>query len=155
MFFLQRELWQPALDDVAEGFDKLELARLMVKHRTRRRYHRASLGLFYVTIVTAAWAFGLGLLISTIRGGDPFEFVPFVGLGYTTWTFMSSLMSGGASVFINGAALTGQIRIPLTTLVLAHLISSVQQLFYRLPIVVVLVFLHPDSTFLLLLKRGA
>jgi len=140
-------LVREAFDDIKEGFGQIGLAHLINTHRRRSNYHRSSLGMFYISLTTLAWALGLGLLSSILGGRDPGALVPYVGLGISVWIMLSGLVAGGADVFISGFRLTSQMRLPYSLIIFTHLIQSLQQISFRLPVVLILILFHPNGSY--------
>ena len=142
-----RGVWAGAWADLRQGLSELDLVLLLLRHANRRRYHRVAGGMAWVTASMVAWMFGLGMVSAAIFERDALAHVPYVGLGIGVWFVVATLVSGGASVFLNSSHLSRQIPLPYSIFVFTHVVGALEQLVLRLPVILILVAVHPDGDF--------
>ena len=103
-----------ALFDIVEGARVTHLWGRLGWQDIRRRYRRSTLGPFWITI-------SMGLLIAvlgTLYGGlfkvDGSNYVPYLTLGFVTWTLVNGLITDGCTAFVSASNIIQQARLPLS-----------------------------------------
>lgn len=127
--------------DISTAFANIEIAFALASARHKRRYNRVSLGFLYVTISSALWVFGLGLVGAALFDEDPMQYIPYVAVGIVTWQILANMIAASAQVYISGAGLALDTAVPKSTFALSHVISTGIAMIYRLPaLLLVLLF---------------
>ena len=127
--------------DISASFKNIAIAFELASARHKRRYNRVALGFLYVTISSALWVFGLGLVGAALFDEDPMQFIPYVAVGIVTWQILANMIASSAQVYITGAGLALDTAIPKSTFALSHVISTGIATLYRLPaLLLVLLF---------------
>lgn len=65
--------------------------------RVKANYRRTYLGMIWMTLTTVAFVVGLSLLFGVLMEQDLKTFVPYVAVGFICFTWMTGMLSGGAS----------------------------------------------------------
>jgi lipopolysaccharide transport system permease protein len=77
------------------------------------RYRRSIIGPWWVTISTCILIIMLGFLFSHIFGQTIDTYLPFFGIGFIVWNWMSGQISDAAGGFLQFQGIIKQIKIPL------------------------------------------
>lgn len=107
-----------AADDVRGGIAAWRLWSLMARNDIRQRYRRSVLGPLWLTMSLAILIGTLSVLYGALLGMPLRSYLPFLTLGYLTWTFVSSLVADGCRCLIEGESYLKQARLPKTMFVL-------------------------------------
>lgn len=100
--------------DFAEGLRRWELWGTLGWHDVRQRYRRSILGPFWITLSMAIMVAGLSLLWSTIFRLSIPDYLPFFTVGFVVWTYLSSVITEGCTVFYSAEGIIKQIPVPLS-----------------------------------------
>ncbi len=103
-----------ALRDLLGGVNKASIWNILGWQDIKQRYMRSVLGPFWLTISSAILVAALGVLYATLLGQSIEEFIPHVAGGLLVWTFLSTMILEGCTVFIASEGIIKQIRLPLT-----------------------------------------
>lgn len=106
-----------AVADLAEGIARWRLWGLLAWQDIKQRYRRSSLGPFWLTISMGVMIATLGLLYGKLFKMEIQEYLPFLCLGLLTWTFISTSITEGCTVFITSESVIKQIKLPLSSYV--------------------------------------
>jgi ABC-type polysaccharide/polyol phosphate export permease len=77
------------------------------------RYRRTVLGPLWATLSIGVMTGSVGLVFGAIFGGEMSKFLPFFAIGLVVWTFISSSVTEGCSIFLIAAGLIKSIPTPL------------------------------------------
>jgi len=113
-----------ALSDIAGGWRRRELWKLMALQDIRQRYHRSVIGPFWITLSMGVMIGVIGLLYGTIFKQDMRDYMPFLAAGFILWSLISSLIIDGTRVFTGVEGLIRQLPAPLTIYVYRLLWSN-------------------------------
>jgi ABC-type polysaccharide/polyol phosphate export permease len=80
----------------------------------RLRYRRSVLGPFWLTLSMAIFIVTLGLIYSRIFHVELRTFLPYIAVGFVTWSFMSTTISESCSAFLESEAMIRQVRLPFS-----------------------------------------
>src|ERR1700710_1856311 len=86
--------------DIAEGFRSWPLWIQLGWNDILQRYRRSFLGPFWLTASMATMVVTLGVLYASIFRTEVDEFLPFLCVGLLLWTFLSSFLLEGGTLFI-------------------------------------------------------
>lgn len=106
-----------ALADLAEGLSRWRLWGLLAWQDIKQRYRRSSLGPFWLTISMGVMIGTLGMLYGKLFKMEIQEYLPFLCIGLLTWTFISTSITEGCSVFVTSESVIKQIKLPLSSYV--------------------------------------
>jgi lipopolysaccharide transport system permease protein len=104
--------FRSALTDVASGLALWPLWVRLGWNDILQRYRRSFLGPFWLTASMAIMVIALGVLYAEIFRTPIREFLPFVCVGLLVWTFLSSFLVEGGSLFVGAESYIKQIRLP-------------------------------------------
>lgn len=104
-----------ALADLTEGLARWRLWGLLAWQDIKQRYRRSSLGPFWLTISMGVMIGTLGVLYGKLFKMAIQEYLPFLCLGLLTWTFISTSILEGCTVFIASESVIKQIKLPLSS----------------------------------------
>jgi len=103
--------FRSALTDVASGLALWPLWVRLGWNDILQRYRRSFLGPFWLTASMAIMVIALGVLYAEIFRTPIREFLPFVCVGLLVWTFLSSFLVEGGSLFVGAESYIKQIRL--------------------------------------------
>jgi ABC-type polysaccharide/polyol phosphate export permease len=105
----------PDLVSAAKAF---RLAATLAVIDTRLRYRRTTLGPFWTTLSTAAMVLAVGLVYGHIFGSDGkpnvADYMPFLGIGFVLWTFISTSLAEACRVISASGELIRSLELPLS-----------------------------------------
>lgn len=102
------------LRDLSEGLKRWELWGTMGWYDVRQHYRRSVLGPLWLTLSMAVMVGALGFLYGGLFGYPLAEYLPYLALGLIFWTFISSFMLAGCTVFSGASAYILQVNVPLS-----------------------------------------
>jgi lipopolysaccharide transport system permease protein len=100
--------------DLREGAAASELWAFMGWQDVRQRYRRTVLGPWWLAISTALLVVSLGFLWSEIFHVGVRTFLPYFGIGYVLWTFLSGAANEACTGFTQFDGIIKQRRVPLS-----------------------------------------
>jgi lipopolysaccharide transport system permease protein len=129
------------------------------------RYRRSTLGPFWSTVNIGITVVALSAVYSQIFKLPLEELMPFVGSGLIIWSFISSVLLDGGTLFSGSESYIKQVRLPYTLYVFRFAFSKLILFVHDLPVYVVLLLyfkIWPGSVvlcavpaFVLILINGA
>lgn len=142
--------------DVVAGFRAWRIWTRSAWYEVKRRYKRTVLGPFWNTMSLGVLALAMTYIWGPLLGVDMSTFLPHVLTGIVSWTFITTLINDGASIFTHNESLLKQLKFPLTALTLAAIWRNTILLFHNLIIVVavMVVFKTPMTLSTLLFFPG-
>ncbi len=152
MFRLYKSGWR----DIYASIKKYELAGIFGWQDIRQRYRRSALGPFWLTISMGILIGALGLIFGTIFAAPTKEFLPFLTIGLTLWTLITTSLNEGCMGFTASEAMIKQIALPLFIHILRVLWRNLIIFGHNLVIypIVMLAFLKPIKLTALLAIPG-
>ena len=143
-----------AIADLADGLCRWPLWGLMGWQDIRQRYRRSMLGPFWLTLSMGILVGALGVLYAKLFGVDIHDYLPFLTLGFLSWTLISTLINEGCGTFTASENFIKQMRLPFSLfvyrIVWRNLIIFAHNLIIY-PVVAVLFGIWPGVTGLLFL----
>ena len=103
---------QNALVDVTSGIALWPLWVRLGWNDILQRYRRSVLGPFWLTASMAIMVIALGVLYAEIFHTPVDDLLPFLCVGLLVWTFISSFLTEGGTLFTGAEAHIKQIRLP-------------------------------------------
>jgi ABC-type polysaccharide/polyol phosphate export permease len=98
--------------DLRDGLSKYRLWTMLAWNDIRQRYRRSIIGPFWITISMGLFIALLGVIYAKLFHQDIAVFLPYIAAGIISWGFVSSTITEGCNVFLEGAAVIQQIRLP-------------------------------------------
>jgi ABC-type polysaccharide/polyol phosphate export permease len=111
---------QAALGDISEGLRRWRSWTYLAVESVKNQYRRTVLGPWWLTLQTAAWAIGVGLIFGQITHTGLKNFLPYVAVGFIAFTLLAGMTRAGANVFLEAASTMKSIRQPLSSLALRN-----------------------------------
>jgi ABC-type polysaccharide/polyol phosphate export permease len=126
------------IGDIRAGLTRWPVWWTLSWQRIRSQYRRTYLGPWWITVQQVVFVAGLSLLFGFLLKQDLQTFVPYVTIGFISFSWMTGMITGGAtSITANGATIQTAPG-PLSTFALANFASNTIQ-FAHNAIVIVLV----------------
>lgn len=117
----------------------------------RLRYRRSILGPWWLTLSMLVTIVCLGFLYGKLLNQPIEHYLPFLAIGLVTWTFISSLISEGGTIFIESASYLKQVSLPYSVFILRMLVRNFVIFLHNLvPILLLLLFLGVKISWTLL-----
>lgn len=110
------------------------------------RYRRSYVGVFWVFLPPIATFCVLGYFYSGIIGRSPLVFMPYMGMGFALWRFVTQVMNEASSVFLQSRAFIMDGRIRLTDYILKSISKAAFFLAAALLVLVALLLISPEFT---------
>jgi ABC-type polysaccharide/polyol phosphate export permease len=142
---IDRIMTKSAFLDTLEGLKRADLWLFLGWHDVKQRYRRSTLGPFWITLATLLFVGAMTLVYSGLFRQDIRSFLPMAASGIVVWTFISSCLSDGCTLFISASATIKQVQAPLTVHVFRLIWTQLIYFFHN--IVVVLLALVATGLF--------
>jgi ABC-type polysaccharide/polyol phosphate export permease len=123
--------------DVTDGLKAWRSWTYLALQTIKSQYRRTVLGPWWLTLQTAAYVIGLGVIFSHILNTSLKGFLPYVAVGFIGYTFLTGLARAGSASFVAAAGAIQSARQPLSTYVFRDAMVQVVQLAHNLLIFVV------------------
>jgi lipopolysaccharide transport system permease protein len=117
--------WARALVDVQEGLGRWQLWWMLGLNDVRQRYRRSSLGQFWITMSMAAFITALGIVYSVLFNMPIREYLPYLAVNMIIWTFISTILNEGCTVFTQSESYIRQERLPKTIFLMRLIVRNV------------------------------
>lgn len=105
---------QAALLDLWEGLLRHDLWTTFAFHEIRQRFRRSLLGPFWLTASMGIFVAALGLISSAIFKQDMNQTLPYIAVGVILWTFLTTCLNEGATVFITREGYIRNVPLPVS-----------------------------------------
>ena len=102
-----------SLGDFAESFRRTRLWSTLALNDIAGRYRGSVLGPFWITLTTAAFVVGIGIVYAELMHVPAEKYVPWMATGIVIWNLMSAIIVEGSNAYIEGAPIIQQTNIPL------------------------------------------
>jgi lipopolysaccharide transport system permease protein len=99
--------------DFAESFRRVRLWTTLALNDIAGRYRGSVLGPFWITLTTAAFVVGIGIVYADLMHVPPQKYVPWMATGIVLWNLISAVITEGSNAYIEGAGIIQQTNIPL------------------------------------------
>jgi homopolymeric O-antigen transport system permease protein len=101
-----------ALIDIVSGLAMWPLWVRLGWNDILQRYRRSFLGPFWLTTSMAIMVIALGFLYAELFRTPVHDFLPFLCVGLMVWTFLSSFLLEGGTLFVGAESYIKQVRLP-------------------------------------------
>ncbi|KQY49825.1 hypothetical protein ASD14_13980 [Lysobacter sp. Root494] len=112
------------------------------------KYRRSRLGVLWMFVPPAMTVFLLGYFYSGLSSRNPFEFMPYMGMGYVLWRFITQVISESSGVMLSHRAFIMDGRTRFTDYVLRCLSKAALYFLAALLVVSVAFALSPEFSFM-------
>jgi lipopolysaccharide transport system permease protein len=133
---LERSIIWSAADDWYRGTLNVRLWTSLAWYDTVLRYRRSILGPFWITLTMAALLIGMGPLYSALFNIPLSKFFPHLAIGMIVWSFLSTCITEGCTVFIAASRYLKHSDFPGSIFIWRSLCRNVIQLGHHLPLLV-------------------
>jgi ABC-type polysaccharide/polyol phosphate export permease len=107
----------------------------------KSRFRRSRLGVLWIVIQQLTYSIGAGFIWTNVFGLNASEFVPFLTVGITIWSFISASMIEGGTTFVVAHGYLKQLPLPQSLFIFRTLLTQVFYMFIGLcTAIIVLVF---------------
>jgi ABC-2 type transport system permease protein/lipopolysaccharide transport system permease protein len=113
----KRSQVQLAVKDIVDGIMLWQLWGRLGWNDIAQRYRRSLLGPLWLTASMGVMVIALGVIYSRIFKMTLTDFIPFLTVGLIVWSFVSTLLIEGCSLFIGSESHIKQIRLPYSVYV--------------------------------------
>ena len=110
------------LEDIVRSFASPPLWITLGWYDFTLRYRRTYLGPLWELLVVGVWIAGLGLLFGRLLDADE-NYLVYLSIGVILWSYISSTLTTGATVFLSNARAISSINNPLFTYVLRNAVE--------------------------------
>ena len=128
-----------AMRDIADGARLWRLALMLSWLDIRLRYRGSVLGPLWLTLSTAVMVGALGFIYAYLFKTPIREYLPFLALSLTLWSFLSTIVSEGSTVFTQAESMIRSMRVPFS-LYIYQLLARNVLIFAHNIVVIVVVF---------------
>jgi len=108
-----------ARDDIVRGFRRWHIWGRLGWQEVKRRYRRTVLGPFWGAISIGAFVLVLGSIGSGLFNNSTADYLPFLAAGMVVWIMLSTMITEGCNLFIDGGHLYRQMRFDYSILAYA------------------------------------
>jgi ABC-2 type transport system permease protein len=140
------------IKDIRAGFKRRPVWWGLTWQSIKSQYRRTYLGPWWITVQQVIFVAGLSLLFGLLLKQDLKTFVPYVTIGFIAFTWMTGMLSGGATSITSNAASIKTAPGPLSTFSLSNFAGNTIQFAHdSLVIVVVLIAFQVSLTWTVVL----
>jgi ABC-type polysaccharide/polyol phosphate export permease len=101
-----------AIEDVRLALARPRVIMLLATRAIQNQFHGMALGLLWITLTTAAWIAGIGLLWGDIFQVEGADHIIYVTMGIPVWGVINTFLQTGSGVFTQHAATFKQTPTP-------------------------------------------
>jgi len=101
-----------------------DIYHFLARQDVKSRFRRSRLGILWIIIQQLVYSLGVGLVWTKIFGMDPAEFIPFLTVGMTLWTFISAAMVEGSVTFVTAHGYLKQLPLPQSIFIFRTLFTQ-------------------------------
>ena len=105
-------------------------------HDIAAKYRGSLLGPFWITLTTAAFVVGVGLLYSQLFRQSTNDYIPWLGVGIVLWTYFATTIIEGCDTFIASGGIIKQTALPMFTFLLRTVMRNLIVLGHQLIVIV-------------------
>lgn len=116
------------------------------------KYRKSKLGIAWVVMPTATYAFGIGYLYGLMMHRDHTVFIAHLGIGYVIFKFVTGIIRRSSGACVGNASFILDGRVRLTDYVLRVMADAAFELICAIPVLIIAVWLLPDFHWISLLE---
>lgn len=114
-----------SLKSFIEGVKRRDLWLYLAEQIISSRFRNSRLGTLWLVLQNLAFAGGAGYIWSQIFHTDPRFFIPFVGVGFAVWGFISTCYVDGSFALVAAGGYLKQLPIPQSVFLIRYLLAHV------------------------------
>ncbi len=130
-----------ALTDIFDGLKEWRIWFLLAWQDVKLRYRRSTLGPFWITLSMSITIYTMGLLYGRLFKMDLSQYYPFLATGILGWSLISSLLTEGATIFVESEHFIKQMKQPYSVFVFRAVSRCVIIFFHHIIVLVPIIFL--------------
>lgn len=130
-----------ALSDISDGLKQWRIWLLLAWQDVKLRYRRSTLGPFWITLSMAVTIYTMGLLYGRLFKMELSVYYPFLACGILVWSLISSVLTEGASIFIESENFIKQMKQPYSAFVFKTVARCFIIFFHHVVVLVPIIFL--------------
>jgi len=128
--------WQFAKSDLRKGVAAWPIWLALGLSDIRQRYRRSRLGQFWISLSTAIFIVGIGVLYSVLFKVRLQEYLPYLTVNFIVWSFMAGMINDSTVAFVEASAYLRQDSLPKTIYIMRVLVRNLTAFAHNLVIVV-------------------
>jgi ABC-2 type transport system permease protein len=134
-----------ALEDIRAGLARRSVWWTLTWYTMRSQYRRTYIGPWWMTLQQVIFVAGLSIVFGILFKQDLTTFVPYVAIGYITFSWMTGMIQGGSQSILANAASIKTTPGPLSIFALRNFASYTLQFLHDMVVIiaVVIVFRVP------------
>lgn len=145
-----------ALSDMLDGLREWRIWLLLAWQDVKLRYRRSTLGPFWITLSMAVTIYTMGLLYGRLFKMDLSQYYPFLAAGLLGWSLLSSLLTEGASIFVDAEQFIKQMKQPYSVFVFRTVSKCFIVFFHNILVLVpIIIFFNVGINFYTFLSLGS
>lgn len=122
--------------DISRGFLAWRVWFNMALEDLQRRYHRAILGLLWVSISFFAFVAVKAVVFDRFADDPAFSFTIYLAIGFLIWQYINGIVSDGADVFASSANWIKGLPLPLSLFIYQSIVRNIVTAAYSSIVVV-------------------
>lgn len=132
-----------ALSDLVYGLSRYEIWWRFALYDIKQRFRRSIIGPFWLTLSMGIFIGALGLVFSTIAQMQLRGILVYIAVGVIFWTFLSTCIGEGSSIFTANAGQIRSVPIELSVYVYRMIARNVIILAFNMMIFVIVIVIFP------------
>lgn len=120
------------LSDIYECFQYRHIWIILSSWDIKTRYRRTVIGPFWLTLGTSVTILGLGIVSSSIFNVKIQEFLPYIAVGIVIWTYISTIISEGCTVFTSQMAIIHNVKMSYFLYIMTMISRNIIILFHNM-----------------------
>jgi lipopolysaccharide transport system permease protein len=117
--------YKAALKDIVTGLLAWRVWLMLGWQDIRIRYRRSILGPFWLTLSMAITIYTMGFLYGHLFKMNLKEYFPYLAAGLLTWSFISTILMEGPTVFLESADFMKLVKLPYTVYVMRAITRNI------------------------------
>ena len=140
--------WRLAGQDLQRCFKGWHVWALLGVSDIRLRYKRSRFGQFWITLSMAFFVAGIGAVYGGLFHQNIHDYIPYLAVHMTIWTFIQTSISESCQAFIEAAPYLRQEALPKTTFIMRVIVRNLMALGHNVIIIplVFVTFLYPPNS---------
>jgi lipopolysaccharide transport system permease protein len=114
-----------SLKSFIEGVKRRDLWLYLADQIISSRFRNSKLGTLWLVLQNLAFSAGAGYIWSQIFHTDPRFFIPFVGVGFAVWGFISTCYVDGSFALVAAGGYLKQLPIPQSVFLIRYVLAHV------------------------------
>ena len=148
--------WRLAGQDLTRCFKGWHVWALLGVSDVRLRYKRSRFGQFWITLSMAFFVAGIGLVYGGLFHQNVHDYIPYLAVNMTIWTFIQTSITESCTAFIEAAPYLRQEALPKASFIMRVLVRNLVAFAHNIIIIplVYVIFLYEPSPVALLAIPG-